>query len=224
MTVTSRILHTLRWQNNVLYILDQRVLPDDEVELVCRTVEEVHDAIIHLAVRGAPAIGIAAAYGMLLGLNELPIGEIRERIQARGVYLIAARPTAVNLSCSINRLLSVAKISADSELIDNLHKEARLIHEEDRAACRKIGEHGKSLLREGINVLTHCNAGSLAASELGTALAPIYCAKESGINVHVYVDETRPLLQGARLTTYDLKRAEIPCTLITENMAAYLMS
>ena len=224
MTVLARVPQTLRWQNDVLTILDQRALPHSEEELALTTVEEVHDAIIHLAVRGAPAIGIAAAYGMLLGLKELPPHELQDVLQARGRYLVAARPTAVNLSWSISRLLGVAKTSADHELIDNLHKEAKSIHEEDRQACRKIGEYGQSLLHDGINILTHCNAGSLAVSELGTALAPIYCAKDSGIKVHVYVDETRPLLQGARLTTYELSRADIPCTLITDNMAAHLMS
>lgn len=145
-------------------------------------------------------------------------------MQSRGHYLVAARPTAVNLSWSISRLLAIAKAGAEQELIENLYKEAKSIHEEDRQAFRKIGEHGKSLLRDGMNILTHCNAGSLAVSELETALAPIYCAKERGINVHVYVDETRPLLQGARLTSYELGRADIPCTLITDNMAAHFMS
>ncbi|MDG2070837.1 MAG: hypothetical protein P8J55_03685 [Pseudomonadales bacterium] len=182
----------------MLYILDQRALPHSEEELALTTIEEVRDAIIHLAVRGAPAIGIAAAYGMLLGLKELPLNVLQDVLQSRGHYLVAARPTAVNLSWSISRLLAVAKASAEQELIENLYKEAKSIHEEDRQARRKIGEHGKSLLRDGMNILTHCNAGSLAVSELGTALATIYCAKESGINVHVYVDETRPLLQGAR--------------------------
>ena len=224
MTVLARVPETLRRQNDVLYILDQRALPHSEEELALTTIEEVRDAIIHLAVRSVPAISIAAAYGMLLGLKELPLNVLQDVLQSRGHYLVAARPTAVNLSWSISRLLAVAKASAEQELIENLYKEAKSIHEEDRQARRKIGEHGKSLLRDGMNILTHCNAGSLAVSELDIALAPIYCGKESGINVHVYVDETRPLLQGARLTTCEPGRADIPRTLMTDNMAAHFMS
>ncbi len=197
-------------------------MPHEERILVCKTVEDVHDAITTLAVRGAPAIGIAAAYGMLLGLEDGH--SIKDELKVRAAYLSGARPTAVNLSWAVNRILKVLDAAASGDVLDLLEQEAVAIHEEDRVACRRIGEHGVTLINQGMNILTHCNAGSLAVSELGTALAPIYCAKERDLDIHVYVDETRPLLQGARLTMFELMHAGVDCTLLTDNMAAHLMS
>ncbi len=197
-------------------------MPNEERILVCKSIEDVHEAITTLAVRGAPAIGIAAAYGMLLGLEDGH--SLKNELAKRAEYLVNARPTAVNLSWALDRILKIIDTSGPGDILESLKREAVAIHEEDRAACRRIGEHGVSLIDNGMNILTHCNAGALAVSDLGTALAPIYYAKERDLDIHVYVDETRPLLQGSRLTMYELMRAGIDCTLITDNMAAHLMS
>ena len=189
---------------------------------MCKSIEDVHEAITTLAVRGAPAIGIAAAYGMLLGLEGGH--SLKNELTKRAEYLVNARPTAVNLSWALDRILKIIDTSGPSDILESLEREAVAIHEEDRAACRRIGEHGVSLIDNVMNILTHCNAGALAVSDLGTALAPIYRAKERDLDIHVYVDETRPLLQGARLTMYELMCAGDDCTLITDNMAAHLMS
>lgn len=189
----------------------------------CDNVETVFSAIQSLQVRGAPAIGIAAAYGMVLGLgNQTELKTLEERAQ----YLISARPTAVNLAWAVNKIMDAARRSAHEGQVETgeLIAVAEAIHEQDRAACLAIGNHGLALIRNSSRLLTHCNAGSLAVSEYGTALAPIYRAHESGIDVHVYVDETRPLLQGARLTSFELARHGVPHTLITDNMAAHVMS
>jgi methylthioribose-1-phosphate isomerase len=217
---------SVRWSNDELFVLDQRLLPHTETEIHCRAIEQVHDAIVTLAVRGAPAIGIAAAYGMLLGLELFRPGqEFITEVKRRAEYLSDARPTAVNLSWAVNRIVDAARqASTGGNVLDILRQEALNIHEEDRVACRRIGEHGAPLISDGATVLTHCNAGALAVSEFGTALAPIYTAWQQGNRLHVYVDETRPLLQGARLTAYELMRSGVPCTLVTDNMAAHLMS
>lgn len=197
-------------------------MPHEERILVCKSIEDVHEAITTLAVRGAPAIGIAAAYGMLLGLEDGY--SLKDELTKRAEYLVNARPTAVNLSWAVGRILKIIDTCSPGDILELLEREAVTIHEEDRVACGRIGEHGVSLIDHGMNILTHCNAGALAVSELGTALAPIYCAKERNLDIHVYVDETRPLLQGARLTMYELMRAGVDCTLLTDNMAAHLMS
>jgi len=215
------------WQEGALRLLDQRLLPFEEVVLTCTRVEEVFEAIKTLTVRGAPAIGIAAAYGLLLedvgGLSD-------EAFHQRCDYLISARPTAVNLEWAIERMRRCWQ-GAHNEGAQNgavrgelLLSEAVAIHEEDKAACHAIGDVGLPLVKAHPRLLTHCNAGSLAVSEMGTALAPIYRAHEQGVKVHVYVDETRPLLQGARLTAYELDRAGVDCTLISDNMAAHMMA
>lgn len=215
------------WRDGKLWLLDQTRLPFDELVFHCDTLESVFEAIKALRVRGAPAIGIAAAYGLLVDLDassDLPV-----IIRQRAEYLISARPTAVNLGWAVQRMLATMIVAVHDglrgdSLITRLEKEAIAIHEEDKAACRAIGEAGASLVAEFPNVLTHCNAGSLAVSELGTALAPVYVAAARGVPVHVYVDETRPLLQGARLTAFELGRAGVNRTLITDNMAAHVMS
>ncbi len=217
---------SVTWQNGELFLLDQRLLPHTEEVIECKTIEQVFDAIQTLTVRGAPAIGIAAAYGLLLGLDEVEESKFGDEFDSRCDYLISARPTAVNLAWAVNRMRDVAKLeTADkARTIETLEAEAISIHEEDAAACNGIADVGLSLVKEHPNLLTHCNAGSLAVSELGTALAPIYRAHEQGVKLHVFVDETRPLLQGARLTAYELSRSNIDCTLISDNMAAHVMS
>ncbi|MCZ6502286.1 MAG: S-methyl-5-thioribose-1-phosphate isomerase [Gammaproteobacteria bacterium] len=216
------------WDNRTLRILDQRRMPRDRSLIACHQVEDVFECIQTLAVRGAPAIGIAAAYGLLVDLFEtrLPLTQLKQSLSDRAEYLISARPTAVNLSWAVNRMMGVAsdKFGDTRELLERLEAEAIAIHQEDIEACHQIGDHGVALVRQYPNVLTHCNAGSLAVSELGTALAPIYRAFEEGVKVHVFVDETRPLLQGARLTAFELQSVGVDCTLITDNMAAHMMA
>lgn len=211
------------WENNQLWLLDQTLLPHETKMLHCDSVATVFAAIQALKVRGAPAIGIAAAYGMVIDWQgPVALSALQERAQ----YLVSARPTAVNLAWAVNRLVAVATAneSAGEVPLALLRAEAETIHNEDKLACRAIGDHGAPLLEGRSNLLTHCNAGSLAVSEYGTALAPIYRAHEQGRKLHVFVDETRPLLQGARLTSYELASAGVPYTLITDNMAAHVMS
>ncbi len=218
----------VRWEGRQLILLDQRKLPLEECSLVCESVQDVHEAICTLTVRGAPAIGIAAAYGLLIGLSgeDMSVEAMRKEVFDRADYLVGARPTAVNLSWAIQRVVALLDHEyADASLmLAALEREAVSIHEEDISACRRIGIHGAPLVKANPNVLTHCNAGSLAVSEMGTALAPVYTAYSEGVDVHVFVDETRPLLQGARLTAYELQAVGVRCTLITDNMAAWAMS
>ena len=202
----------IRWQDGRLWLLDQRRLPERVVFEEQRSASEVAGAIGNLQVRGAPAIGIAAAYGMAIAWRDgvdLPAAarELRE-----------ARPTAVNLAWAVDRMLAAATRQAD--LID----EAQRIHDEDRAMCEAIGRHGAKLIKPDSSLLTHCNAGALAVSHLGTATAPMYVAHQAGVRFHVYVDETRPVLQGSRLTSWELSEAGIDHTLICDSAAAHLMA
>jgi methylthioribose-1-phosphate isomerase len=216
---------SVEWRDNALVLLDQRKLPQIEEVVICTAIEEVFDSIKTLTVRGAPAIGIAAAYGLLVGSHDKDTSNIRADFGERCDYLISARPTAVNLAWAVNRMRGCERhCHNESSLFADLLKEAQSIHEEDKAACNAIADVGLPLIEAHPNLLTHCNAGSLAVSELGTALAPIYRAHQKGVKVHVYVDETRPLLQGARLTAYELYRNDVDCTLIADNMAAHIMS
>lgn len=213
-----------------LRLIDQTLLPTTLTEIVCSDVETVWEAIKMLRVRGAPAIGIAAAYGVCLGLASLPktvtpaalLGSL-DKVTS---YLALSRPTAVNLFWAIDRMKRCAhalESASVQEITAALEREAMAIHNEDRATCRAIGEHGAALLCDGDSFLTHCNAGGLATSELGTALAAFFVAHEQGKRFHVYADETRPLLQGARLTAWELQQAGIDVTLICDSMAAMLM-
>lgn len=225
--MTSAVPKSVIWSGGTLRLLDQTRLPHEEFYLVCDNHDAVRRAICNLSVRGAPAIGIAAAYGMILGLGDLVGDELIKVLARRANDLISARPTAVNLAWAVNRMMSVARRLQNEDLgttLIALEREAIAIHREDAAACRAIGEHGLELVRQSPRLLTHCNAGALAVSELGTALAPVYRAHAEGVPVHVFVDETRPLLQGARLTAYELQRAGVDMTLITDNMAAHVMS
>jgi len=209
-------------------IIDQRRLPVEFVERDLRTLDDVCDAIRTLAVRGAPAIGVAGAMGIVVVLEpfvEQPVAEFRERLRSVASTIRATRPTAVNLPWAIARMLAAAMASggAPRAIVGALRAEATAIRDEDRAMCERIGAHALPLLPDGARVLTHCNAGALATAGIGTALAPIYLAAASGRRVEVFVDETRPLLQGSRLTSWELSRAGIPVTVIADNMAASLM-
>src|SRR5467141_3923566 len=209
-------------------IIDQRALPEAEITRDLESAESVAEAIRQLQVRGAPLIGIAAAMGLVTAMREQRTAsraDFLTRVKELAALLGAARPTAVNLRWALARMLRVADQTAGegSDLWERLRTEATAIWEEDRAMCRRIGEYGLTLLADGVNVLTHCNTGALATGGIGTALAPIYLAHEHGRKVHVYVDETRPLLQGSRLTMWELVHAGISCTLITDSSAAALM-
>ncbi|MCR5207607.1 MAG: S-methyl-5-thioribose-1-phosphate isomerase [Eubacterium sp.] len=202
-------MKSIIYENGRLVYLDQTLLPNKEVYTEPKTKEDYFNAIKNLKVRGAPAIGIFAAYAMALA------GGDKAELKA---YLDSARPTAVNLSWATARMLSA--YNDGKELI----AEAISIHNEDKEMCRKISEYGLSLLHDGDGILTHCNAGELATGEYGTGLGPLLLGNERGYNFKVYCDETRPLLQGARLTSYELEKAGLDVTLICDNMASLVMS
>lgn len=210
-------------------ILDQSLLPNQTVYLELSDPEALYEAIASLRVRGAPAIGIFAAYAMyVLALQSQAsqYAPFLEECRRHRDYLNAARPTAVNLRHALDRMLAVAASMPcmDVASIQEAMKEAALaIHREDIEMCRAISEYGLSLVKEGDGILTHCNAGPLATSRYGTGLGPLFLAKERGITLHAWCDETRPLLQGARLTAYELQRAGVDCTLICDNMASLVM-
>jgi methylthioribose-1-phosphate isomerase len=209
-------------------ILDQRALPGTQVMRDLESTEAVADAIRTLQVRGAPLIGIAAAMGLVAGTRDArPAGRevFLRRVQEAVALLRATRPTAANLGWALDRMRRVADETSGTgaAIWDELQREATRIWEEDREMCRRIGDHGQPLLPDGARVLTHCNAGALATGGLGTALAPVYVAHGAGRRLHVFVDETRPVLQGARLTAWELTHAGIPCTVIADGAAAALM-
>ena len=213
-----------------LILIDQTLLPNEIAYRSYDTIEGVYEAIKTMVVRGAPAIGVASGYAMVLAAYKAPKTSCKEfynYLKDRGEYLTSSRPTAVNLEWAVNRMLKKAEESAEydiPQIIEKLEDEAVKIHEEDKAINRAIGENLLGLLKEGDTVLTHCNAGALAASEYGTALSVFYLAKERGFPLKVYVDETRPRLQGAKLTAFELYHAGIDVTLISDNMAAVVMS
>lgn len=233
------MLDTIRWDGDAVALLDQRILPTREEYLSCRSAEEVAAAIKDMVVRGAPAIGVTAAMGIALGLklasqSSAPGDEgekdektLRASMDQVCELMRMTRPTAVNLFWAIERMKSRFEelIPAGRErLVEGLEQEAIEILKEDIAINRRMGKHGAELVPDGARVLTHCNAGALATAGYGTALGVIRAAVESGKKVEVYVDETRPLLQGARLTTWELAKDGIPVTLITDNMAGHLMA
>lgn len=224
------LIRAVDWSpdGDALRIIDQRLLPERFVERDLRSLDDVCDAIRTLAVRGAPAIGVAGAMGMVVALRpyiDEPSARFGELVREVGGAIRATRPTAVNLPWAIDRMLRRAEADDGSprRTLALLRAEATAIRDEDRAMCDRIGEHGLALVPDGARVLTHCNAGALATSGIGTALAPIYRAFAAGRRVEVVVDETRPLLQGSRLTSWELARAGIPVTVIADNMAASLM-
>jgi len=225
----NSFIESVRYENGILTILDQTKLPTETVFLTITTIEEAWDAIKKLKVRGAPAIGIAAAYGLLLGIKDAPedsFSSFFEVFERQADYLASSRPTAVNLFWALKRMRERAlkeQHRAIEEIKHTLEEEAHAIRSEDEQVCRSIGEHALTLFQDGMGVLTHCNAGGIATAKYGTALAPLYLAKEKGWNIRVFADETRPLLQGARLTTWELMQAGIDVTLITDSMAAMVM-
>ena len=226
---------TMRWEDGDpsdlghLSLIDQTLLPTELRHIACRDVESVWEAIKMLRVRGAPAIGIAAAYGVCVGLQSALSGtqdDFDERLKEVSSYLATSRPTAVNLFWALDRMQETAAktVGQSNDLrFAELLEEAKRIHDEDRRICRAIGRHGAELLPDGASALTHCNAGGLATAEYGTALSVFFTAQDRGKSLHVFVDETRPLLQGARLTAWELQQRGINCTLICDSMAGQVM-
>lgn len=216
--------------NNQLVILDQTLLPKYVKLLYLSDPQGIFEAISVLRVRGAPAIGVSAAVGIAVCAKNIKTGDKQEyftRLMSIKEYLASSRPTAQNLFWALDRMIAAAEQVRNlsiAQINENLADEAERILSEDVAVCRKIGEHGAALFSDGARVLTHCNAGRLAAVKYGTALAPVYVAAEQGKKLSVYADETRPLLQGARLTAYELANAGIETTVICDNMAASLMA
>ena len=216
-------------KENALVIIDQTLLPGEVKMLSLKRQEDIREAIYMLRVRGAPAIGVAAAIGLYLAALEIDTDSADEffgRLAAAKAYLAAARPTAVNLFWALDRMERAALACREKpigEIKARLHDEAVRIREEDIETCRKIGENGLTLLRNGCGVLTHCNAGQLATTRYGTALAPIHLGRERGWNFRVFCDETRPLLQGARLSAYELMADGVDTTVICDNMASQVM-
>ncbi len=220
---------TLTWDGHALLVLDQTALPAEERLVRCQSASEVAEAIRSMQVRGAPAIGAAAAYGLVLAAREARASDRPmwlARLQDAAASLLATRPTAVNLRWAMERMLAVpARFlqASVAELQDALLAEANAIADEDVRTNRAIGEHGAALIRPGERILTYCNTGRLATVDYGTALGIIRTAHTQGKHVHVYVSETRPFLQGARLTAWEVLRDGIPATLITDNAAGWLM-
>ncbi len=220
---------TLEWRDGALILLDQTLLPEQVEFVACRDVETVARAIEELKVRGAPAIGVAAAFGVVLAAQATgspSAGAVRDAAVAAIGRLARTRPTAVNLFWALARMearLDANTGAAGTEATAALLDEARCIDEEDRQICRRLGAHGATLLGTDVCVMTHCNAGALATVDYGTALGVIYAAQEQGKRVRVYSDETRPLLQGSRLTAWELSQAGIDVTVICDSMAAAVM-
>ena len=210
-------------------IIDQTRLPNHVEYITLHTAQEISDAIHLLMVRGAPAIGIAAGYGIYVLAQQIETDSypaFLEEFHRQAEFINSSRPTAVNLSWALRRMEQVVRDNSElsvPEILDLLGKECRAIHEEDIAMCRAISEYGLSLLKDGDGVLTHCNAGPLATSRYGTGQGPLFLAAEKGVNIKVFADETRPLLQGARLNSYELHNAGVDVTLICDNMASIVM-
>jgi methylthioribose-1-phosphate isomerase len=225
------MLPTIDWQGDVVVMVDQRKLPSQEIYVRCRTAQDVAKAIRTMVVRGAPAIGVAAAMGIALGMRRSTAKGTRQfavEFQKTCDLMAATRPTAVNLFWAIARMKRVFAEAAQAgessdEIAATLEREARAIHDEDVASCRAMGAFGAAVVPDGARVLTHCNAGALATAGYGSALGVIRAAVEQGKRIAVFADETRPFLQGARLTAWELVREGIHTTVITESMAGPLM-
>ena len=225
------MLPTIEWQSDAVVMIDQRKLPGQELYLRCKTATEVARAIRTMVIRGAPAIGVAAAMGIALGMRRSKASGTKQfavELNKLCDLMAGTRPTAVNLFWAIDRMKAsfAAGVQAGEsvdELKARLEREAGLIHDEDLASCKAMGRHGASIVPEGARILTHCNAGALATAGYGTALGVIRAAAEQGKVTQVYADETRPFLQGARLTAWELVRDQVPTTIITESMAGPLM-
>lgn len=220
------MVETVQWIDNAVVLIDQTRLPLEEKFVTCRTSDEVAEAIRRMVVRGAPAIGVAAAMGIAIGLLHAPEQDLDRHFENICSTLAATRPTAVNLFWAIERMRRLYEKLRGRPLPEIrrfLVEEAKLIREEDIAICRAIGRNGAALLPDSRTVLTHCNAGALATAGYGTALGVIRAAIEAGKHVDVFADETRPFLQGARLTVWELQQDGIPTTLITDNMAGHFL-
>ena len=225
------IVQAVKWIGDIdgcLELIDQRRLPAEFVKLQCRDVETLFEAIKTLTVRGAPAIGVSAAYGLVLALQKLnaddSIEKSLEALKIAREYLASSRPTAVNLFWALDRVWRAASlVETLQQLREVVLREANAIYKEDVDMCRRIGQNGEKFIKDGAGILTHCNAGALATAGQGTALSPMFEAHKNGKKFRIYADETRPLLQGARLTAWELKQAGIDVTVICDNMAAYLM-
>lgn len=210
-------------------LLDQTQLPGRTEYITLTTAEEMYDAIFQLKVRGAPAIGICAGYSIYCLARQIKTNDYEtfaQEFHKQKEYLNSSRPTAVNLSWALNRMEDLVKANKGkpvAEIVALLGEESKKIHTEDIAMCKAISEYGLTLVKDGDGILTHCNAGPLATSQYGTALGPILLGKERGVNFKVFADETRPLLQGARLTSYELEKAGVDVTLICDNMASIVM-
>jgi len=218
---------SIEWCGTSVRFLDQTLLPETESYIETERLDVLIDAVVRLKVRGAPLLGIAAAYGMLLALRPLrsaPLPEFLSAAETAAAAIAASRPTAVNLFWALERMKNILRLNSQYQphrLFDILQQEAVAIHDEDRAMCEAMGKAGASLLPDGAKVLTHCNTGALATGGIGTAFGVLYTAHRTGKQIEVYADETRPLLQGARLTMWELHKAGIPAVLITDNTAAW---
>lgn len=227
---TSTSIQTIQLTKEGVRLLDQRLLPLEETYLTVTTPKQMHDAIQDMVVRGAPAIGVSGAYGVLLSarlLVDKPLEIALEQLHLDAEMLKASRPTAVNLAWAIDRLLNVVdtmEIDSTQDLLDCLEEEAAEIQEEDERMCQAIAEHGKNIMPKGAKILTCCNTGSLATTGIGTALGVIRAAYANDPSIHVYACETRPRLQGLKLTAWELKKDNIPFTVISDNAAAWLMN
>ena len=220
------MIETIQWIDGAVVMIDQRRLPLEEKYVTCRSFQEVATAIRDMTIRGAPAIGVAAAMGVALGVLRASETNLDAQMEEICATLAGTRPTAVNLFWAIGRMKRVyASVAGQpiGEIRRRLVEEALLVREEDIAICRAIGRNGASLVPDGKTVLTHCNAGALASAGYGTALGVIRAAVESGKRIDVFADETRPFLQGARLTVWELQQDSIPTTLITDNMAGHFL-
>jgi methylthioribose-1-phosphate isomerase len=220
------MVETIQWVDGAVVMIDQRRLPLEETYATCRTYQEVAAAIRDMIIRGAPAIGVAAAMGVAIGVAQAPADDLDKQMQTICSTLAATRPTAVNLFWALDRMKSLyasLRHQPVAEIRRRMLEEALLVREEDIAICREMGRHGAALVPDGKTVLTHCNAGALATAGYGTALGVIRAAIESGKKVDVFADETRPFLQGARLTVWELQQDGIPATLITDNMAGHFL-
>jgi len=223
------MIPTIKWEDNYIYLIDQRKLPNRKEWFVCRTVQDVIAAIREMAIRGAPAIGVAAGMGLALGAQSIDTenyGIFRKRFLEMGEQMKSARPTAVNLKWAVERMIKIVEGMHNGqveEIKQTIIKESQTILERDIEINHKIGQRGLALIPDTATILTHCNAGALATGGYGTALGVIRAASEAGKDIHVFVDETRPLLQGMRLTAFELREDNIPATVIVDSAAGYLM-
>jgi methylthioribose-1-phosphate isomerase len=220
-------MQTIEWKDDGVYIIDQTKLPHELSFILCKDYERIALAIERMEIRGAPAIGVAAAMGIALAAKNSKgksLEEIKKELKKAKIRLASTRPTAKNLFWALERMERVwENANSSEEIIENVIKEALKIAQEDIDSCKAIGEYGSSLINDGDRILTYCNAGGLACVELGTALGIIKTAFRKGKRIEVFVPETRPLLQGARLTAFELKMEGIPYKLITDNMIGYIM-